>query len=238
MENSFDWCYHHKIQLLATFILIISIIGGIFCFTFVEASSQVPDEKEEVTSKEQIEELKEEPIEGNEKEAEKEDLEEYWSIDIKGQINNPGVYQVKENTRIHEVITLAGGLKKEATTENINLSKKVTDEMVIYIYSKEEYKTKTNCNIENKYAGEISSEIEKKESVVELTPSKNQENKISLNKATLEELMTLEGIGEIKAKSIMAYRAEKNGFKSIDELKNISGIGEALYEKIKDNLTL
>ena len=71
-----------------------------------------------------------------------------------------------------------------------------------------------------------------------LNETNPQNTKVSLNKATLEELMTLNGIGEAKAKSIIAYREENQGFKSVDELLNVSGIKEALFAKIKDNITL
>ena len=64
------------------------------------------------------------------------------------------------------------------------------------------------------------------------------DNKVSLNNATLEELMTLSGIGESKAKAIIKYREEENVFKSIEDIMNISGIGTSLFEKIKDNITI
>ena len=125
-----------------------------------------------------------------------------------------------------------------ATTENINLSKKVSDEMVIYIFTKTEYQKKTTCNITNSFTGEISEEIEKKESLIETNKEENTTEKVSLNKATKEELMTLEGIGESKALSIIEYRTKKDGFQTLEELKNVNGIGESLYEKIKNNITL
>lgn len=234
METIGDWFYHHKSLLIASIIIIMSLIGGIFALSkedIKEETTQISD----ASIKEEIEE------ESNEFEEMKEEEQKLWSVDLKGEINKPGVYQVSSDTRIYEVIEIAGGITKKATTENINLSKKISDEMVIYIFSKEEYQRKILCKIENNYEGEITKEITDKKSIME----KNQDNtlkedlkKISINLATMEELMTLDGIGESKAKSIINYRIEKGGFQNLEELQEVSGIGAALYEKIKDNITL
>lgn len=234
METIGDWFYHHKSLLIASIIIIMSLISGIFALSkedIKEETTQISD----ASIKEEIEE------ESNEFEEMKEEEQKLWSVDLKGEINKPGVYQVSSDTRIYEVIEIAGGITKKATTENINLSKKISDEMVIYIFSKEEYQRKILCKIENNYEGEITKEITDKKSIME----KNQDNtlkedlkKISINHATMEELMTLDGIGESKAKSIINYRIEKGGFQNLEELQEVSGIGAALYEKIKDNITL
>lgn len=162
-------------------------------------------------------------------------------VDIKGAINLPGIYSLKTNSRIIDVIEKAGGLQENADTSVINLSKKVTDEMVIIIYTKEEVKkfeetkqkeelVQAKCNQKDENALKNDACI-KKEDV-------KQTSKISLNNATLEELTTLPGIGESKAKEIIAYR-EKNGpFKSLEELTKVNGIGENILAQIKENLTL
>ena len=162
-------------------------------------------------------------------------------VDIKGEVKNPGVYEVKKNIRINEVIKLAGGLTYRANTKYINLSKKVTDEMVIFIYSDYEI-----------------SKLKEKEKIKEESPSLEDENlitsnstfntnkddkketineKININTATLEQLMTLSGIGESKAQAIIAYR-KKNKFKTIEDLKEVSGIGDSIFDKIKENITV
>lgn len=150
-----------------------------------------------------------------------------FKVDIKGYVKNPGVYEVKEGTIINELISMAGGVKNGGTTENINLSKKLREEDMIVVLSKTELKKVNSTNTTT------SSNVTK-------NPTEMQEigqKKISLNKATKEELMTLSGIGEAKALSIIAYRTEKP-FTDISEIINISGIGEAIYEKIKDNITI
>ena len=171
-------------------------------------------------------------------------------VDIKGYVKKPGVYELTDGSIINDVITLAGGLKANASTDNLNLSKKLTDEMVIIVYSQSEVSkmtkpvstTSCTCPTEN-----ITDCTKDKASVVEKSDAKTESNlsssdansnkKLNLNQATLAELMTVSGIGEAKAKSIIAYREEK-AFTSIDELKNISGIGDKLFEQIKDYFTI
>lgn len=152
--------------------------------------------------------------------------EKIMKVDIKGQVNNPGVYSFKNDDRIIDIIDKAGGLTSIADTSTINLSKKLYDEMVIYIKSKEEVNT---CKIDNI---EMFDEIDYWIKDEEVSTSK-----ISISTATKEELMTLPGIGESKALSIINYRTE-NGFRTIEDLLNVKGIGEALFEKIKEYITL
>ena len=152
-------------------------------------------------------------------------------VDLKGAVKKPGVYKVKQGTIINELIELAGGLTKNAYTDNINLSKKLTEESVIYVYTVSEIKkmsttTTTNPVIYDSYT-------------IETTTTKTGDNTklVNINTASINELTSLTGIGEAKALAIVAYRTQ-TPFKSIEELKNISGIGESLYAKIKDNITV
>lgn len=151
-------------------------------------------------------------------------------VDIKGSVNKPGVYKFNINDRVIDAINKAGGLTKNANTNNINLSQKLTNEMVVYVYSDDEIKkgnNKLTCNTlcEN--------------NIIEVNNCVENTNKdlININTATLEELLTLPGIGESKAKSIIEYR-EENKFKNIEELKNVNGIGESLFEQIKNKITI
>ena len=159
-------------------------------------------------------------------------------VDIKGSVNNPGVYEFKENDRVIDAINLAGGLTKDANTSNINLSKKLTSEMVIYIYNNNEIKNNTkSLTCDNV----CKTEIIEVNNCIEITTNKNLETErtdlININTASLDDLMTLSGVGESKAKNIIEYRKDNN-FNSIEDIKNISGIGEALFNKIKDRITV
>lgn len=138
-------------------------------------------------------------------------------VDISGCITNPGVYEMEHDARINDLVEKAGGLCKEADIEGINLSQKLEDEMKIHVYK----------------VGENSSKLE------ETTPrsTKAASNKVNINKADLLELTTLPGIGKTRAEEIISYR-NTNKFKSIEDIKNISGIGEKTFEKLKDKISI
>lgn len=162
-------------------------------------------------------------------------------VDIKGAVKKPGVYKINSDKKIIDVIAIAGGLMENANTDNINLSKKVTDEMVIIIYTDEEVK---NSNIVDTVIKVIDKEcvcpnIQNDGCInTEINDSITNVNKtININTATLDELMSINGLGEVKAKAIIKYREENGYFKIIDDLLNVSGIGEALFEKIKEYIT-
>ena len=177
-------------------------------------------------------------------------------VDIKGYVANPGVYELSSDKRIIDVINMAGGLLEDANTDYINLSKKVTDEMIIVIYSNnevEKYKKTSDKIIYIEYECVCPDNINDacitdKDTVNTTTNSEStkneldsediKDNKISINTATVNELMTLNGIGESKAKAIIKYREENGPFEKIEDIKNVSGIGDSAYEKIKDYIKL
>lgn len=194
--------------------------------------------------------IENEPIEFNTSLEENTNTEEKkLKIDIKGEIKKPGVYELKENDRVSDAIKASGGLTENADTTLINLSKTLKDEMVIIIYNKNEIE---KLRQELKETKKIIEYIEKdctcpdtiNEACIKEAPKQAQnkseakEGKISLNTATLEELETLPGVGESKAKQIIKYREENNGFKTIEEIKEISGIGESTFEKFKEYISI
>lgn len=192
-------------------------------------------------------------------EKEKEEVNTNFFVEIKGAVKKPGVYEASNNEIINDIIKKADGLLNTAYIDNINLAKKVTSEMVIYIFSKNEYKaanTKTIVKVKEVCSSkgfDISSCTDKKESVI--VPTENNDNTneqsvkeedknsnevkiININTATLNELMTISGIGSSKANEIINYRNTKGSFKSIDEIKNVKGIGDSIFEKIKNYITV
>lgn len=179
-------------------------------------------------------------------------------VDVKGMVKKPGVYELLKGDRVIDAITKADGFLDIANTSYINLSKKLEDEMVIIIYSNDEV---DKFRIEDKDVVYIKYEcacpdninqacINEKDIVntngVEKKNSKNsnnnksskEDNLISINIATKEELMTLSGIGESKAEAIIKYREENGLFENLEDIMNVSGIGESAYTKIKDNIKL
>lgn len=172
-----------------------------------------------------------EEIEENKKEQTQETTITKVIVDIKGMINNPGVYEVDSAARVNDVITLAGGLKEGADTSLINLAKIVKDEMTIIIYSKEEIIEKFKEEVCICECPEITNDA-----CIETTEKENK--LININEATKEELMTISGIGQSKAESIIKYREENGNFNTIEDLKKVSGIGDSLFEQIKIYITV
>ncbi len=129
-----------------------------------------------------------------------------------GSVYNPGVYLLENESRIVAAIDAAGGFLEDAAKEAVNLAAPVTDGMQIVVPSQEEFL--------NTKAYE----------------QKVQDGKVNLNTAQRQELCTLSGIGEAKAEAILAYRNEIGGFSSIEQLKNVAGIGESLFERIKESI--
>lgn len=177
--------------------------------------------------------------------AEEIEIEEKCYVDVKGEVVNEGVYECVKNDKVIDIINKAGGLTKNADTSLINLSKNVTNEMLIIIYNKKQIE-QAKKRLNEPTVIEIIKEIEKEcvciddvNDACELphidTKDDNVKNsfKININKANKEELMTLPKIGEAKAKSIIEYR-NNNKFNSIEDIKKVSGIGDSLFNGIKD----
>lgn len=158
------------------------------------------------------------------------EMKETIRVDIKGYVKKPGVYEVEAGTIVNDLVALAGGLKSGGTTENINLSKRLYNEDMIVVLSKAELKKSLSAATNSSGQSNPSTSSSGNSSIVSNT-------KVSLNKASKEELMTLNGIGEAKALAIIEYRKEKP-FTEIAELMQVSGIGESIYEKIKDFIIL
>ena len=233
-EKNMTFTYRYRKQILIgiCLFLVLSVLGLSLLF-------QKNDTKK--TSDDIVLNTEEEEIEV--KKPEEEEQVTYYQVDIKGEINNPGIYEVKEGSRVIDVIRLAGDLTSNADTSVLNLSKKVKDEMVIIVYSYDEVANFTETKEKEKIEQEACIKQSELINGACIDDSSNQEEytksstKISLNNATLEELMTLKGIGESKAKAIIAYRDTVGAFKSIEELKNVDGIGDTLFEQIKENIT-
>lgn len=167
------------------------------------------------------------------------------NVDIKGAIKNPGVYTVDCDNKVSDVINIAGGLKENADTSLINLAKKIVNEMVIIIYTKDEVK---NSNIVDKVIKVVEKEcvcpniqndgcINDKITDTIDNSSVDDDGLININIANKEKLLTIPGIGESKANAIINYRESKGNFNTIEDIKNVDGIGAKLYEEIKVYIT-
>lgn len=150
-------------------------------------------------------------------------------VEVKGEVLNPDVYVLKKGSTIKELIDKAGGVKEGVDTYTINMTKVLDDGDVVVMYKDEKLEGlnyKVNEIVNDKSIDEyITNEIW-------------ESSKISINSATKEELMSLPSIGEAKANAIIEYRKKNGLFKKIEDIKNVKGIGNALYEKIKDYINI
>ncbi len=155
-------------------------------------------------------------------------------VDIKGSVKKPGVYQVSADSIVWDIVNLSGGFTKNAYTKNINLSQKVKDEMVIYVFSKNEM-LKMNENVKTDTT--CTTNIINYDNCITTEKNETSTSLVNINTASKEELMNVSGIGASKADSIIAYRI-KTPFSKIEDIMNVSGIGESLFDKIKKYITV
>lgn len=151
---------------------------------------------------------------------------EFLTVDVKGAVKNPGIYQLKKTSRINDAIQKAGGLTTDADSKSINLAQKLTDEAVVYVATVGENAASVSSN-----TGQSSTS-----GTSEVTSQKG--NKVNLNTADLSELQTISGIGQKRAQDILDYREANGKFNSVDDLKNVSGVGAKTLEKLKEYVTV
>lgn len=157
---------------------------------------------------------------------EKEIVENYIVVHVTGEVINPGIVRVKDTSRIIDVIEAAGGTTQEADLSKINLAYIVEDGIKIYVPSIKDEEV-------NEY---VTSDSGK--GVIENDKSNNSSSnntlRININTATSEELQKIPGIGQAIANRIISYRNENGKFSNIEELKNVSGIGDSKFNNIKE----
>lgn len=160
----------------------------------------------------------------SEKEVNKEEKEEspeqdLITVDVKGAVKSPGIYDLPVGSRVHDAVQKAGGLTEEADSKSLNLAQKISDEALVYVPTKGE-------------------EAASQQADTGTTPSSSKDKKVNLNKASLEELKQVKGLGGKRAQDIIDHRETNGKFKSVDELKKVSGIGAKTIEKLKDYVTV
>ena len=206
------------------FVSVIALLMVIFCFFLwmtcgagnsMEAETSYTDVTALSTSssKQSSQSLSE----GSEKDKSK------VTVDVKGAVANPGVYTLKASARVTDAIKAAGGMTEDADAKSVNLAASLSDEEVVYVATKDE-----NLSVLGQSGtGQVSDKGGQ---------TSAKDGKINLNTATSEELQTISGIGAKRAEDIIAYRESHGGFQSVDDLKNVSGIGDKTLEKIRESL--
>lgn len=202
---------------------IFTILSIIWSFT----DTEIEEPKKEVS----------ETIKTKENKEEKKETTNKVIVDVKGAINSPGVYELTKDNNVFDAINKAGGLREGSDTSNINLSKKLKDEMVIIVYTSAEIaEMKNESNVVCPPVNNACTTKQDEEALLE--ESKEEGGLININTATKEELLTLSGVGETKAEAVIKYREENGKYENIEDIKKVSGIGDSLFEKIKDNITV
>lgn len=160
------------------------------------------------------------PISNNDN-KEKSEKSTLKKVHISGEINKPGVYEINDNYRLEDLVNDAGGLTENADLNKINLALKLEDQMRIIIPN-----INDKDNNENNTTTQLISPI-----------NVNDNKKVDINTADKSELMTLPNIGEKRADAIIEYR-QKNKFNKIEDIKNVSGIGDKYFEAMKDMIVV
>ena len=141
------------------------------------------------------------------------------TVDVKGAVKSPGIYDLPVGSRVNDAVQKAGGLTEQADSKSLNLAQKISDEALVYVPTKGEEAASQQAG-----SGTAS--------------STSKEKKVNLNKASLEELKQVKGLGGKRAQDIIDHRETNGKFKSVDELKKVSGIGAKTIEKLKDYVTV
>lgn len=173
-----------------------------------EVAAVSKDSSTEKDVKKEEKEEKEEPVE-----------QDLITVDVKGAVKAPGIYDLPVGSRVNDAVHKAGGLTEQADSKSLNLAQRVSDEALVYVPTKGE-------EVAGQQAGSGA------------PSSTSKDKKVNLNKASLEELKQVKGLGGKRAQDIIDHRESNGKFKSVDELKKVSGIGAKTIEKLKDYVTV
>lgn len=143
-------------------------------------------------------------------------------VDVKGAVKEPGLYSLPASARVNDAIQVAGGLLETADPKSVNLAQKLTDEAIVYVATKEEGVSVLTSSTPTAVGSQ----------------DQSSSALINLNTATQSDLQTISGIGAKRAADIIAYREANGGFKSVDDLNNVSGIGDKTLESIRPYVTV
>ena len=222
-----------KQKKIIAIILIILVIIAYYYLYLKNSTEEISNQDLEVNNTQ----------ESNQTNETEKETEETIVVHISGAVNIEGIVELEAGSRIANAIEKVGGVKENADMTDINLAYPLEDGMKIHIPTKEE--TEANKNNENmideSYVTSSSGGVSSKEdtnSTQGSSSTSTSNEKVNINTATQEELDTLPGIGPSIASKIIDYREQNGKFNSIEEIKEVSGIGDAKYEKIKDSITI
>ena len=212
MEAIIEKIKEYKIIVICTALGL--LVGGFF---LLKPAPQIPVKETNL----QAEVVAVSKDSSTEKEVKKEEPleQDLITVDVKGAVKSPGIYDLPVGSRVNDAVQKAGGLTEQADSKSLNLAQKVSDEALVYVPTKGE-------------------EVASQQTASGTASSTSKEKKVNLNKASLEELKQVKGLGGKRAQDIIDHREENGKFKSVDELKKVSGIGAKTIEKLKDYVTV
>ena len=212
MEELIEKIKEYKIIVICTSLGL--VLGGFF---LLKPVAQTPAKESNLQS--EVIAVPKDSTDEKENKNQKEDVveQDLITVDVKGAVKSPGIYDLPVGSRINDAVQKAGGLTDNADSKSINLAQKISDEALVYVPTK----------------GEDTSQA------TQSNASNSKENKkVNLNKASLEELKQVKGLGAKRAQDIIDHRDSNGKFKSVDELKKVSGIGTKTIEKLKEYVTV
>ena len=190
------------------------VLGGFF---LLKPSIQTPAKESDLQT--EVAAISKDSTDEKEDKNQKEEVveQDLITVDVKGAVKSPGIYDLPVGSRVNDAVQKAGGLTDNADSKSLNLAQKISDEALVYVPTKEE--------------------VANQESYSNATGNK-ESKKVNLNKASLEELKQVKGLGAKRAQDIIDHRESNGNFKSVDELKKVSGIGAKTIEKLKEYVTV
>ena len=212
MEAIIEKIKEYKIIVICTGLGL--LVGGFF---LLKPSPQTP--VKETNLQAEVAAVSKDSVSENEVKKEEPVEQDLITVDVKGAVKAPGIYDLPVGSRVNDAVQKAGGLTEQADSKSLNLAQKVSDEALVYVPTKGEEAASQQAG-----SGTAS--------------STSKEKKVNLNKASLEELKQVKGLGGKRAQDIIDHRESNGKFKSVDELKKVSGIGAKTIEKLKDYVTV
>ena len=212
MEAIIEKIKEYKIIVICTGLGL--LVGGFF---LLKPSPQTP--VKETNLQAEVAAVSKDSVSENEVKKEEPVEQDLITVDVKGAVKAPGIYDLPVGSRVNDAVQKAGGLTEQADSKSLNLAQKVSDEALVYVPTKGE-------------------EAASQQTASGTASSTSKEKKINLNKASLEELKQVKGLGGKRAQDIIDHRESNGKFKSVDELKKVSGIGAKTIEKLKDYVTV
>ena len=212
MEAIIEKIKEYKIIVICTGLGL--LVGGFF---LLKPSPQTP--VKETNLQAEVAAVSKDSVSENEVKKEEPVEQDLITVDVKGAVKAPGIYDLPVGSRVNDAVQKAGGLTEQADSKSLNLAQKVSDEALVYVPTKGE-------------------EAASQQTASGTASSTSKEKKINLNKARLEVLKQVKGLGGKRAQDIIDHRETNGKFKSVDELKKVSGIGAKTIEKLKDYVTV